>query len=160
MTHDLYRAAIGYVTEGRASALSDAADLDTDTVCAALHYALLYSRHDDPKASGYISPAEARAVLKARDCPEPPEAAQLHRVFSQPSMVKPEGSKAHWPINAVYRTGRSAIVWGLILGIERGAFAYDRSGFLQWRPAGRDRFAAGDSSVLVEAATGQAAFAF
>lgn len=160
MSHDLYRAAIRCVTEGRVSDLHDRAAYDTDTACAALHYALLYSHHEDRKASGYVSPAEARATLKAHECPEPPEAAQLHRVFMTPSMVKPEGSKAHWPINAAYPTPRSTVVWGLIVGIERGAFAYDRSGFLHWTDTGRDRFAAGDSPVLVEAATGQVAFAF
>ena len=154
-----YRFAIRCVTEGRASALSSA-DLDTETACSALHYGLLYSRHDDSKASGYVSPAEARAILKGRQCAEPPEAVQPHSTFMHPHPVKPEGRKEHWPINAVYGTDRRLIVWGLIHGIERGWFAYDRAGFLYWTPAGRDRYAAGDSTTLIDSLTGQSAFAF
>lgn len=160
MTHAAYRFAIDCVTGGRVSALSTAPEIETRTVCQALNYGLSYSRHDDRKASGYIRPAEARAVLQARGCAEPPEAGQPHRVFMQPQPVKPEGRKEHWPINAAYNVPSAAAVWGLILGIERGWFAYDRAGFLHWTPAGRDRFAAADSPVVVDSATGQAAFAF
>ena len=153
-------AAIDCVTGGRVSALSTASDIDLDTICQALNYGLSYSRHDDPKRSGYITTAQTRAVLQARDSTAPAEAGSLIVTFMRPMSVRPEGQAIHWPINRGRDQSSKLAAWGLIVGIERGWFSYDRAGFLQWSQAGRDRYEAGDSSVIVDSLTGQSAFAF
>lgn len=155
-----WRYAVDCVTGGRVSALSEAAAIDPDLIFQALDYGLSYSRHNDRKASGHITTAEARAVMAAWDSRGPPDAGGSLLAFMQPMSVKPDRQALHWPINRGRIQSCEAATWGLIAGIERGWFRYDRAGYLQWSPAGRDRYAAGSSGVVVNSATGQAAFAF
>ena len=156
----LWRTAVDYVTEGRVSALSGDLDIELPMVCQALNYGLSYTHHTDRRRSGYIGTKDARAVLAARRSVEPPEASAVLAAFIQPRSCKPEGQREQWPINMAYPLSRELAVWGLILGIERGWFAYDRQGYLQWSQAGRDRYAAGNSPIVFNSVTGQSGFAF
>lgn len=155
-----WRFAVDCVTEGRLAALSEAAEIGLVMVCQALNYGLSYTHHGDRRRSGYVTPKDARAVLKTRGSVEPVDPGAVLAAFMQPSSCKPEGQREHWPINTAYDGSRELAVWGLILGIERGWFAYDRSGFLQWSEAGRDRYAARGSAIVVDSRTGQSGFAF
>ena len=155
-----WRFAIDCVTEGRVAALSGAADLEFTMICQALNYGLSYTHHADRRRSGYISIKEARAVLTAHGSTAPANAGDVLAAFMPPSPCRPEGQREHWPINMAFQQSRELAVWGLILGIERGWFAYDRSGFLQWSGPGRDRHAAGGSMIVVDRVTGQGGFAF
>lgn len=156
---ELWHYATDCVTRGRLSELAGANELELVMVCQALNYGLSYSHHTDARRSGYITPQQARAVLKARGSAEPDSPATLLTGFSKPVICKPDGSKAYWPINTPYQYPRERAVWGLIVGIERGWFAYDRSGFLQWSERGRDCYASG-GAVVVDSRTGQAGFNF
>lgn len=155
----LWHFATDCVTQGRLPDLADADHVDLVMVCQALNYGLSYTHHADRKRSGYITPQQARAVLKTRGSAEPNDPPIRPTDFSQPHLCKPDHSAAHWPINTPYQYPRERAVWGLILGIERGWFAYDRGGFLQWSEAGRDRYASG-GTVTVNSRTGQSAFDF
>lgn len=155
-----WRFAVSCVMEGRPAALSDATQIDSQLAFQALNYGLSYSRHDDPERCGYISPSEARAVMKARGSDEPADAGGILQTFMRPMPVKPEGSREHWPINKAYGQESELAAWGLILGIERGWFSYDRAGFLHWSQAGRDRYHAAATGVLIDSVTGQSGFMF
>lgn len=155
----LWQFATGCVTQGRLDALAKAAEVDLTMVCQALNYGLSYTHHTDRRRSGHITPQQVRAVLKSRGSGEPNDPAVTPGEFSEPRPCKPEGSREHWPINMPYGHPRERAVWGLILGIERGWFAYDRGGYLQWSQAGRDRYASG-GAVIVDSRTGQSAFNF
>lgn len=155
-----WRFAVDCVTEGRCTALADAEDLTPRMVFAALDYGLRYTHHADRLRSGYIGPRDARSVLAAWGSDEPDDPADLLHGFWQPRPCKPDGRREDWPINSGRDLCPELAIWGLILGIERGWFAYNRSGYLNWSPAGRDRYAAGSSGVVVDSITGQAAFAF
>ena len=157
--NELWRYALDCVTEGRAADLVEAEGIDLSMVSQALHYGLTCTHHADRKRSGYIGTKDARAVLAARGSVEPEVAAAL-AAFSQPHPCKPEGQREKWPINRTYPLLREHAVWGLILGIERGWFVYDRAGYLEWSSVGRDRYAAGDSAIVVDSVTGQSGFAF
>ncbi|MCM5689737.1 hypothetical protein M8037_13155 [Sinorhizobium meliloti] len=131
---------------------------EPECIMRAVAFGCRYSRHEDKKASGYISIADARKVMDAVGAQEPGERSATIRAFSAPSLCRQEKGAEHWPIN----TGRlpaEAEAWGMILGIEDGWFRHDRAGFLQWSELGRERYAAGDSASYVQA-SGQAAFAF
>ena len=125
-----------------------------------------------PHAAGDCRPAEPEHGLsrgKAGCAPsprndnsgaeEPTDAPAILREFMQPMVCKSDREAERWPINHSGAAGRTDRAWGRIIGIDRGWFGYDRSGFLQWTPAGRDRYEAGDAPTFVEA-TGQAAFTF
>ena len=155
----LWHYATDCVTKGRLADLADAPDLELVMVCQALNYGLSYTHHTDRRRSGYITPQQARAVLKTRGSIEPDSPAILPTDFSKPVICKPDHGAAHWPINTPYQYPRERAVWGLIVGIEKGWFAYDCSGFLQWSEAGRDRYASG-GPVVVDSRTGQSAFDF
>jgi hypothetical protein len=131
---------------------------EPECIMRAVAFGSRYSHHEDKKASGYISIADARKVMDAVGAQEPGERSATIRAFSAPSLCRQEKGAEHWPIN----TGRltaEAEAWGMILGIEDGWFRHDRAGFLQWSELGRERYAAGDSASYVQA-SGQAAFAF
>ncbi len=155
-----WRFAIDCVTGGRVSALSDARHIDSDLIFQALNYGLSYSRHDDRRASGYITPAEARIVMAAWRSAPPTDAGAALLSFMQPMPVQPDRKAIHWPINRGLAQCSEGAAWGLILGIGRGWFSYDRAGFLHWSQAGRDRFAAGSGGVVIDSRTGQSALAF
>lgn len=124
----------------------------------AVAFGCRYSHHEDKRASGYLSTAEAREIMREVGATEPDERGGTIRAFSAPMVCRPDKGSEHWPIN----TGRLCaedVAWGMIFGIEDGWFRYDRSGHLQWSELGRERYAAGDSVTYTEA-SGQAAFAF
>ena len=132
----------------------------TEPVCIvqAVAFGCRYSHHADKAASGYLSIAEARTILRAVGANEPDERGAVIRSFSTPSACKQDKGSVHWPIN----TGRLSakdVAWGMIFGIEDGWLRSDRSGFLHWSETRRERYAAGDSASYVQA-SGQAAFAF
>lgn len=132
----------------------------TEPVCImnAVAYGCRYSPHEDRKAAGYITTAEARTIMREIGVSEPGDRGAIIRSFSAPSVCRQDKGAEHWPIN----TGRQCaghVAWGLITGIEDGWFRHDRSGHLQWSELGRERYAAGDSATYTQA-SGQTAFAF
>lgn len=132
----------------------------TEPVCImnAVAYGCRYSHYEDKKASGYITTAEAREIMREVGATEPDERGAIIRAFSAPMVCSQDKGSEHWPIN----TGRLCaedVGWGMILGIEDGWFRYDRSGHLQWSELSRERYAAGESMTYTEA-SGQTAFAF
>ncbi|MCV9967701.1 hypothetical protein OIU34_38425 [Pararhizobium sp. BT-229] len=131
---------------------------EPDCIMQAVAFGCRYSHHEDRKASGYISTAEAREIVSAVGAREPDERGATIRAFSTPSLCRQDKGSEHWPINHGHLTAED-VVWGFIFGIEDGWFRHDRSGFLQWSELGRERYAAGDSTTYMQA-SGQAAFAF
>ncbi len=131
---------------------------ERECIMRAVAFGCRYSHHEDRKAAGYISIAEARKVMGAVGSREPGERSALIRSFSAPSLCRQEKGADHWPINEGRQSGED-VAWGMILGIEDGWFRYDRAGFLQWSEIGRERYAAGESATYIQA-SGQTAFAF
>ncbi|WP_322886956.1 hypothetical protein [Sinorhizobium medicae] len=127
-------------------------------IMQAVAFGCRYSHHEDKKASGYISIADARKVMHAVGAKEPGERSATIRAFSNPSLCRQEKGAEQWPINSG-RLSAETVAWGMIFGIEDGWFRHDRAGFLQWSELRRERYAAGDSASYVQA-SGQAAFAF
>ncbi|MBW6533184.1 hypothetical protein KZ820_20780 [Sphingomonas sp. RRHST34] len=129
-----------------------------DSIASAVTHGLSSSPHDRNR-KGYLAPSEARQIMAAIDAPEPENAAGLLQIFAAPALSNQgEGGKG-WPINCLCGAERYSRAWAKIVGIERGWFAYDRAGFLQWAEEGRTRYAAGDGPTFTEA-SGQEAFAF
>lgn len=131
---------------------------ERECIMHAVAFGCRYSHHEDKKASGYISIADARKVMGAVRASEPGDRSATIRAFSAPSVCRQDKGSEHWPINTG-RLSAEAEAWGMIFGIEDGWFRYDRAGFLQWSALGRERYAAGDSATYMQA-SGQAAFAF
>lgn len=154
-----WRETVSLVIDGKSSELIEREDLNPRHVFGAVSFGLYYSRHDDSKAKGYLSTTQARAILTAWDADIPDAGAALLECM-EPHECRPDRKAARWPINKGHDQASADFAWVLVLGIERGWFQHDRAGFLQWTQAGRDRFAAGRNGVLIESATGQAAFAF
>jgi hypothetical protein len=158
-----HRHAITLVTTGRAmelvALLANYAE-PFRTAFGALSYALQYSPYDRPRPGGYISPKQACAILAGIGSAQPEDADAVIRAFMEPLPCKPEGQATHWPINRSPDQSGEDCVWGLVIGIERGWFAYNRAGFLQWTIAGRNLYGAGAASTFVESDTGQGAFSF
>lgn len=152
--------AVDLVSAGQWRELLATRQFTTDAdIAGAVAYGLDYSSQEEGrKRNGHITTAEAREMMRAIGVDEPTDTAGLLREFMRPTPCKSDGSAERWPINQM-GAGRIDRAWGRIIGIERGWFGYDRSGFLQWTPAGRDRYEAGDAPTFVET-TGQAAFAF
>ena len=132
----------------------------TEPACImnAVTYGCRYSRHDDKRAAGYITTAEAREMMREIGATEPGGRSAVIRAFSAPSVCRPDKGAEHWPINTGRQCAEDA-AWGMIFGIEDGWFRYDRSGFLQWSELGRERYVAGESATYTQA-SGQTAFAF
>ncbi len=131
---------------------------EPDCIMQAVAYGCRYSHHEDKRAAGYITTAEARTIMREIGVSEPRERGAIVRSFSAPSPCRQDKGAEHWPIN----TGRQRaedVAWGFIVGIEDGWFRYDRSGHLQWSEQGRERYAAGESAIYTQA-SGQTAFAF
>lgn len=127
-------------------------------IMRAVAYGCRYSDHEDKKAAGYITTAEARAIMREMGATEPDDRRAIMRAFSEPQICRQDNASEHWPINGGPRCAED-LAWGFIIGIEDGWFKHDRSGYLQWSQVGRDRYAAGDSASFTES-SGQAAFAF
>lgn len=151
--------AVDLVSAGHWRALLDTQDFtEPDCIMGAVAYGCRYSRHDDRKAAGYISTAEAREIMREMGATEPGSRSAILRSFTAPCICRPDDRSEHWPING----GGLCVedrAWGMIYGIEDGWFVYDRSGHLQWSQHGRDLYAAGDG-VTFTTASGQGGFAF
>lgn len=132
----------------------------TEPACimGAVAYGCRYSHYEDKKASGYITTAEARAIMCEVGATEPDDRGATVRAFSRPTACRQENGSEHWPINHG-RICAEDVAWGMIFGIEDGWFRHDRSGYLQWSELGRQRYAAGNDDTFTEA-SGQGAFAF
>jgi hypothetical protein len=131
---------------------------EPDCIKNAVAFGCRYSHHEDKRAAGYITTAEARTIMREIGVSEPGGRSAIVRSFSAPSPCRQDKGSVHWPIN----TGRQCaedVAWGMIFGIEDGWFRHDRSGFLQWSELGRERYAAGESATYTQA-SGQTAFAF
>ena len=151
--------AVDLVTAGKwRELLQTQAFTEPAYIMQAVSFGCRYTHHEDRRASGYLSIAEAREIMRAVGAIEPKERGTTVRSFTAPGPCLQGKGSEHWPINAV-RLCAEDEAWGFILGIEDGWFRYDRSGFLQWSALGRERYAAGDSATYTEA-SGQAAFAF
>lgn len=151
--------AVDLVTAGKwRELLQTQAFTEPACIMQAVSFGCRYTHHEDRKASGYLSVAEAREIMCAVGASEPEDRGATVRAFTAPSPCRQDKGSEHWPINAG-RLCAEDEAWGFIFGIEDGWFRYDRSGFLQWSVIGRERYAAGDSATYTEA-SGQAAFAF
>lgn len=157
-----WRHAIDLVTTGRAIELADAMptyERFAWTAFGALAYALEYSPHDRKPAKGNISTREARAALAAIDSDEPDDKGVLLQLFAPPTLCHMQQGPV-WAVNRGREQHPEDKAWGLVVGIERGWFAYDRGGYLRWTAKGRDLHAAGGAASFVESDTGQSAFTF
>lgn len=158
-----HRHAIDLVTTGREMELVAVLPTYAEpvrTALGAIRYALHYSPHDRPDMSGYITPKQARNILEGIGSVQPEDLQALVLKFMEPAPCKPHDQATYWPINKGREQHREDCVWGLVIGIERGWFAYDRGGCLHWSLVGRDLYAAGAAPLFVESETGQGAFAF
>lgn len=151
--------AVDLISAGKWRELLDTQDF-TEPACimGAVAYGCRYSHHEDKKAAGYITTAEARAIMREMGATDPDDRSAAIRAFSKPTVCRQESGREHWPINRGPMCAEDE-AWGMIIGIEDGWFRHDRSGYLQWSELGRERYAAGDSATYTEA-SGQAAFAF
>ncbi|SCW93631.1 hypothetical protein SAMN02927924_04371 [Sphingobium faniae] len=157
--HSLWHHAVDLISAGEWRELLATQEFtEPRNIFNAVVYGLTYSHHEDKKASGHISTAEARQIMREMGATEPTDRAALLRSFSTPSACQQERGADRWPIH-LHGPCAEDKAWSFIIGIEDGWFSYDRSGFLQWSPMGRDRYAAGDSASFTEA-SGQTAFAF
>lgn len=157
--HSTWHHAVDLISAGKCRELLDTQEFtEPCNIFNAVVYGLTYSHHAEKKASGYISTAEARQIMREMGASEPTKRAAMIQSFTEPSSCKQERGAEHWPIN-LHGLCAEDKAWAFIVGIEVGWFTYDRSGFLQWSPKGRDRYAAGDSDSFIEA-SGQTAFAF
>lgn len=151
--------AVDLISEGKWRELLDTrAFTEPECIMHAVAYGCRYSHHEDKKAAGHITTADARAIMREMGATEPYDRKTLMSWFSQPMICRPDNGSAYWPINGGPRCAED-LAWGFIIGIEDGWFRHDRSGHLQWSQLGRDRYAAGDSASFTES-SGQAAFAF
>ncbi|ALR23157.1 hypothetical protein [Sphingobium baderi] len=151
--------AVDLISAGKWRELLDTQDFtEPRCIMRAVAYGCRYSHHEDKKAAGYITTAEAREIMREVGATEPDERSAAILAFSAPSPCRQDTGSEHWPINHG-RLCAEDVAWGMIHGIEDGWFRHDRSGHLQWSELGRERYAAGDSAIYTEA-SGQAAFAF
>lgn len=127
-------------------------------IMRAVAYGCRYSHHEDKKGAGYITTAEARAIMREMGATEPGDHGAIILAFSHPMICRQDNGSEHWPINSGPRCAED-LAWGFILGIEQGWFKHDRSGHLQWSQLGRNRYAAGHGATFTES-SGQTAFAF
>lgn len=157
--NSLWHHAVDLISAGKWRELLDTQEFtEPSNIFNAIAYGCRYSHHADKKASGHINTAEARQIMREMEAAEPTDRAELIRFCSAPSPCEQERGAVHWPIN-VHGICAEDVAWCFIIGIEDGWFSYDRSGFLQWSPIGRDRYAAGENDTYTEQ-SGQAAFAF
>lgn len=157
--NSLWHHAVDLISAGKWRELLETQEFtEPRNIFKAVAYGLRYSDHADRKASGHISTAEAREIMRVMEATEPTDRAALIRSLSAPSPCQQEGGSEFWAINAHGLCAEDE-AWAFVIGIEDGWFSYDRSGFLQWSPIGRDRYAAGDSDSFTET-SGQTAFAF
>ena len=139
--HAMWWHAVDLVTAGLWKELLETERFTTpDLIAGAVSFGLQHSRHDDKRRKGYISTVEARKILKHIDAREPDDRAKTLRQLMRPSSLKEEKGSVRWPINMASPSAHEETAWCLVLGIETGWFGYDRSGFLQWTQAGRDRY--------------------
>lgn len=106
-----------------------------------------------------LTTSEARQIFLAlgQECPSDPR--EILCGFMRPSPVIADDKVERWPVN----TGRAEAgetAWAMVVGIETGWFAKDRSGHLEWTRLGRDRHQAGPATTFIEQSSGQGAFAF
>jgi hypothetical protein len=108
-----------------------------------------------------LSVPDAKTMLAALKAPEPPDRLGTLQLLMRPSVCQPEKGAAYWPLNSHSRDEAAAGVeaWGRVIGIDAGWFSYNRQGFLNWSPLGREVYARGPSSTHVEPG-GQGAFSF
>ena len=151
--------AVDLISAGKWRELLETQDF-TDPGCImwAVAYGCRYSHHEDKKAAGYMTTAEARTIMREIGATEPEDRSAIMRLFSEPKICRQDNASEHWPINHGRQCAED-VAWGFIIGIEDGWFKHDRSGYLQWSQLGRDRYAAGDSVSFTES-SGQNAFAF
>lgn len=131
-----------------------------EDIARAVAYGLTYSAHDDNRASGHISTASAREILKTIGSVEPIDKAAILQGFLKPSPCQPDKGPERWPVNQNHQDKHFAPAWGMVFGIEGGWFKHDRSGHLQWTELGRAKFKAGGEITFIENNTGQGAFSF
>lgn len=151
--------AVDLISAGKWRELLDTQEFtEPDCIMHAVAFGCRYSNHEDKKASGYITIAEARTIMREVGATEPEDRGATIRAFRTPMPCRQEKGSEHWPINHGPISAEEE-AWGMIFGIEDGWFRHDRSGHLQWSELGRQRYAAGDADTFTEAG-GQGAFAF
>lgn len=150
--------AIDPVCAGRWRELLETAEFTTPRdIFNAVVFGLQSSHHSGAR-KGYLTVAEARAIMEELGASEPDSRSAALLELDEPMPCRLDDKAMRWPINGKASSPEDT-AWSAIIGIEEGWFEYDRAGFLNWSEKGRDRYAAGDASIYVEA-TGQAAFAF
>jgi hypothetical protein len=158
-THSLWHHAVDLISAGKWRELLETQEFtEPRNIFKAVAYGLRHSDHADKKASGHITTAEARQIMREMDAAEPTDRAALILSLSAPSPCKQDGGSGYGAINGPGLCAEDE-AWAFIVGIEHGWFSYDRAGFLQWLTKGRDRYTAGDNDSFTEA-SGQTAFAF
>lgn len=109
-----------------------------DDIAGAVAYGLCYSRE---KGKPCLTTLDARKIMTHLKADEPEDRPGLLTHFMRPMPCKADKGPERWPINSLAGSA-SDKAWAYIASIENGWFLKDRSGFLNWTPKGRDRFAA------------------
>jgi hypothetical protein len=133
--------AVDLITTGHWRDLLETAQFTTaEHIARAVAHGMTYSPQEGKKRNGHLSTVEAREIMAFLKMPEPAAQDSITReCFMPPSSVRSEKGVESWPVNEIAQ-GRYPNVWGHILEIEAGWFAYDRAGYLGWTKIGRDRF--------------------
>src|SRR3546814_3835802 len=63
----------------------------------AVAYGCRYSHHEDKKGAGYITTAEARAIMREMGATEPGDHGAIILAFSQPMICRQDNGSEHWP---------------------------------------------------------------
>lgn len=113
--------AIDLVTAGKwRELLQTQAFTEPACIMQAVSFGCRYTHHEDRKASGYLSIAEAREIMRAVGASEPEARGAAVRSFAAPSPCRQDKGNERWPINAG-RLCAEDEAWGFILGIEKTA---------------------------------------
>lgn len=149
--------AVDLVTAGRWREALDTRQFTTDEdLLQAVAFALSCGREEGGHA---LTTTEARRIFDLLGVASPADPNTILCNFPRPGSVTADDNVERWPVN----TGRDEpgdTAWALVIGLETGWFAKDRSGHLQWTRLGRDRHEAGPAATFIEQSSGQGAFAF
>lgn len=156
--HASWHHAVDLVSAGLWRELLDTREFtSSDLIANAVCFSLSSKGGSDGK---HLAIADAREILSEIGFAAPAEAVGHMCAHLEAPELKTHSNGSAWFVSSPHGTASADRAWSLVLGLEAGWLAHDRSGWLCWTQKGRDRFAAGPADTFTESATGQIAFAF